>query len=340
MNVLIIKQTSLGDVLHATGHLRAIRRQYPNCHLTLLTADTSATIYRNNPNVDEMIEFQRYRIKENWWREPLWTLAHVRDILRKVRARRYDLAIDLQGRWKSVMFLYGARAERRYVKGRWPLLRGFRDRNLHALKEMDRVLEAAGVDAGDTHMEFFTSDAARAAAERRLRAGGWRGASYLVISPFTRWQSKNWSLDRYGALVRSLDGTTQVVITGAEADRRRVDAFVEDGGFNDVVNLCGLLELDEFGAVVESAQAVVSGDSFAMHLAVACDTPVVALFGPTAESRVGPRTGRAAVLRADVDCRVCYQRDCPRRCIDAITVSDVLGALASLGVSVTRHVDA
>jgi ADP-heptose:LPS heptosyltransferase len=69
-----------------------------------------------------------------------------------------------------------------------------------------------------------------------------------------------------------------------------------------------------------------------MHLAVACDTPVVALFGPTDETRVGPGTERSRVLRADVDCSVCYRRDCPRRCIDAIGVDEVVVALESLAV--------
>ena len=331
MNVLVIKQTSLGDVLHATGHLRAIKRRFPACHLTVLTADTSAAIYRDNPHVDEIIEFQRYRIKDRWWRQPLWSIAHVRVILRIVRGRHYDLAIDLQGRWKSVLFLYGAHADRRYVKGRWPFLHGFRNKHLHALEEMDRVLEAAGIEAGDTHMEFFVSDGARTHAETRLREAGWNGEPYVVVSPFTRWPSKNWSLERYAVLIRRLRTDTTVVVTGAAADRARVDTFIAEHALDGVVNLCGMLALDQFAAVVTGARAMISGDSFAMHLAVACDTPVVALFGPTAESRVGPRGARAAVLRPDVDCRVCYRRDCPRRCIDAIGAEQVLSALRSLG---------
>ncbi len=330
MNILVIKQTSLGDVLHASGHIRAIKRQYPASHLTVLTADTSATIYRNNPHIDEIIEFQRYRVKDRWWRQPLWAVAHVRDTLRIVRGRHYDLAIDLQGRWKSVLFLYGAHAERRYVKGNWPFLDGFRDKRLHALDEMDRVLETAGIDATDTGMEFVVGAAAAGRAETRLREAGWDGSNFVVVSPFTRWPSKNWSTTRFAALLDALDGRCAVIVTGAASDRARVDELAGSGPRRDVMNLCGTLELDEFAAVVTRATAMVSGDSFAMHLAVACGTPVVALFGPTDERRVGPRADNAIVLRANVDCGRCYQRACARRCIDAIGEPDVLAALERL----------
>lgn len=330
MNILVIKQTSLGDVLHATGHIRAIKQHYPASHLTVLTADTSAAIYRGNPHIDEIIEFQRYRVKDRWWRQPLWSIAHVRDILRIVRSRHYDLAIDLQGRWKSVLFLYGAHADRRYVKGNWPFLGGFRDKRLHALDEMDRVLDSAGIPAADTRMEIFVNDRAVGRADTRLREAGWRGDAFLVVSPFTRWPSKNWSPSRFASLLGALNGHRAVVVTGAAADAERVDELIRASGARHVMNLCGALELDEFAAVVKRAAVMVSGDSFAMHLAVACETPVVALFGPTDERRVGPRSDDSVVLRADVDCRRCYQRACPRRCIDAISEQDVLAALASL----------
>jgi ADP-heptose:LPS heptosyltransferase len=252
--------------------------------------------------------------------------------LRQVRARPYDIAIDLQGRWKSVLFLYAAKARRRYVKGRWPLLPGFRDRQLHALVEMDKLLEYAGIAAGDTHMEVFPCAEDHTDVESMLRGHGWPGGEYLVISPFTRWPSKNWGSGRYGELLELLPDEMPVVISGAAADRREAEQLVNRVSTRRVINLCGELELGQFAALVGDASAMVSGDSFAMHLAVACGTPVVALFGPTAESRVGPRSERCVLLRAGNGCDVCYRRECPRRCIDGIEARDVLQALESLEV--------
>ncbi|GJL80743.1 MAG: lipopolysaccharide heptosyltransferase I [marine bacterium B5-7] len=331
MNILVIKQTSLGDVLHSTGHIKAIKAKYPDSRLTLLTADSSADLFRDNPNVDELILFERYRVKRDWWRHPLWTLGHFKDTLKRVRVTEYDLAIDLQGRWKSVLFLYAARTRRRIVKGRWPFVEGFRDRRLHALDEMDRVLTLAGIDSDDTRMELFISDEVIARAKTKLRESGWDGLPYVIFSPFTRWPSKNWKTEGFTHLAAALQGRCAVVISGARSDQEVASQFVNDNDLTSVINLCGELDLNEFAAIVSAAQAVISGDSFAMHLAVACNTPVVALFGPTDETRVGP-SGQAVILRGPAPCVRCYRMNCEKRCIDSIEPVDILKALDSLSV--------
>ncbi len=328
-------------MLHSTGHVRAIKQQFPDSNLTLLTADTSIDIFQHNPWVDEIISFQRYRVKDSWWRHPVWTYRHFRETIKRVRKREYDLAIDLQGRWKSVLFLYCVRAKSRYVKGNWPLLKGYRDKHLHALREMDRVLEIAGIRAEDTHMEFAIRPSAPESMQQKLRECDWNGEACVVISPFTRWPSKNWALSHYAELILQLPRDVATVITGAASDRQRVDTFLKKHQLNGVINLCGVVDLQEFAALVENAVVLVSGDSFAMHLAVACNTPVIALFGPTSESRVGPGSEDAVILRAGVNCERCYRRDCRRRCIDDIAVSSVLDQIKRfLSVDSTRQQDA
>ena len=132
-----IKQTSLGDVLHASGHIRRVRKYYPDAHLTLLTSVGAADLFHYNPHIDELISFDRYWIKYQWFRHPIMCLRHGLEIMGKVRQRNYDLVIDLQGRWKTVLFLWGARAKRRVVKGRWWFASRFHQPELHAIEELD-----------------------------------------------------------------------------------------------------------------------------------------------------------------------------------------------------------
>ena len=103
MNILVIKQTSLGDVLHASGHIRAIKRQFPKSRLVLLTDKTSRDIYRHNLWVDHIIEIDRYGFKANWYRNPVWAFREMRRVMAEVREEKFDLAFDLQGLAKSVI---------------------------------------------------------------------------------------------------------------------------------------------------------------------------------------------------------------------------------------------
>ena len=106
MNILVIKQTSLGDVLHSTGHVRSIKQKFPESRLVLLTATTSEQIYRHSPWVDEIILIDRYGFKKNWCRKPAWAFGEMVRVWKEVRAKEFDIAFDLQGLAKSVIFLY------------------------------------------------------------------------------------------------------------------------------------------------------------------------------------------------------------------------------------------
>ncbi|MFT5112981.1 MAG: heptosyltransferase-2 [Parasphingorhabdus sp.] len=331
--ILVIKQTSLGDVLHSTGHMRCIRQQFPDAHITLLTANTSVDIYRDNPNVDRIVEFQRYEIKKRWLRNPLWSIGHFAETFRQVGSAPYDLAIDLQGRWKSALFLYRANSKRKFIKGNWPFLTGFRDRSLHALKEMDGVLELAGINSQDNHMDFYCSAQASDSMQAGLANAGLGMGKYIVLSPFTRWPSKNWSLDHYAELISRLPKDLPVVVSGAGEDHTTTKQFLAEHSFQDVINFCGQLSLQEFAELVRNARVVVSGDSFAMHVAAACNTSVVALFGPTDEVKVGPTGSNVVLLRGNKECAKCYQHLCAKRCIDSIATQSVCDAVLQIRAS-------
>ncbi|MGR3914363.1 MAG: glycosyltransferase family 9 protein, partial [Gammaproteobacteria bacterium] len=284
MNILVIKQTSLGDVLHSTGHIRAIKQNFPGCHLTLLTAAASADIYRHNPRVDELILYERR--KRRWRREPLRAARHFGAVLARVRARRYDLAFDLQGLARSVVFLYAARAKKKVVKGNWPGMLGFRDRSLHAIKEMDGVLARAGLRAGDTAMEWFGGEDARRHIDDWLARANPKRRPLLVCSPFSRWASKDWPLARYVEIAARLGDSCHIAFCGDAAARARINAALPRAPH--LHNLAGALTLAQFAELVGRARLLLSGDSFPMHLACARGVAALALFAPTDEARTGP----------------------------------------------------
>lgn len=329
MRILVIKQTSLGDVLHSTGHVRAIKNTWPDSALVLLTAVSSADIYRHSPWIDQMILVDRYRVKHNWYKEPKWCYRHMREVMGQVRAEPFDIAFDLQGLAKSVIFLYGAQAREKFVKGRWPGLRGFRRPQIHAIKEMDGVLEMAGIKDVDTSMEFATSQVEKEVITTLLEQINPTARKIVICSPFSRWASKDWPLDNYIEAARFLGDEYLVVFTSAPDRAGEVERALSALANPNIIDLSGKLSLLEFAEMVRKADLILTGDSFPMHVAAACETRIVALFGPTDELRVGPPTRLAQIIRAP-NCRKCDRAECKRKCLSLISVDNVIAQVKKM----------
>ena len=330
VHILLIKQTSLGDVLHSTAQVRAIRKTLPNCRITLLTSTTAYDIYRHNPRVDKIILFDRYRIKRDWWRHPISVFRHVLDTMREVRRESFDLALDLQGRWKSVIFLWGAQSPRRFVKGRWWFAQRFYRPKLHALQEMNGVVQLAGLGNGGLKMEFFTSSEERASLNKIFDRHNLGDRRWILCCPISRWPTKDWPLCNFVLLSHRLPDDITLVFTGDPAHRKMIYGGLGGIDRDRVINLAGMLTLLEFAELTARAPVVITGDSFPMHVASANDRPMVALFGPTDEARVGPVNGEAAiVLRAEhTNCSRCYRRTrCSKACINHISPEQVYHAV-------------
>ena len=327
LKILIIKQTSLGDVLHATAALSAIREAYPSVHLTVLTSTAAQELLTHNPNIDDLIIFDRYGVKRDWWRRPGWTFQQFMQTLRAVRLNEYDLVLDLQGSWKTVIFLWGARARRRLVKGRWWFAERFSQPAVHAITEMAGVLELANIPLGAGKMEVEVAPQVQTAVDRILDALPEPRSKLAVFSPVTRWPTKNWPIANFLSLAERLSDDWFILFTGSVEDRTSLEMSTGTLSPEKGNCLAGQLSLPEFVEIVGRADLVLTGDSLAMHLAVAKARPLIALFGPTDETRVGPLAS-GQVIRANVACERCYLRHrCHRRCIEKITVQQVLDVI-------------
>ena len=97
MKILVIKQTSLGDVLHATVPIRLLKEQYPDSHLTLLTDKSSYPVVENNPYIDVCLLIDIHWCIEHFWKHPVRVLRTFWRTLIEVRRTVYDFVIDLQG---------------------------------------------------------------------------------------------------------------------------------------------------------------------------------------------------------------------------------------------------
>jgi heptosyltransferase-2 len=330
VNILLIKTTSLGDVLHATPHIRAVKARYPDAHLTVLTAIASAEIYAHHPAIDRLVLFDHARFKQLLPASPMVAMGLIRQTLVDLNERKYALAIDLQGLARTAVFLYFVHADNKFAKGRWPGLGGFRCKEMHAIDEMTQLLAQADIPLQDASLEFAPAPGVALALDQILAGSdfvSWMeiaaNPDFVVISPFTRWKSKDWPLAHFIQAALELSELCPVIVTGTAGDRDAISAQLSSAAESDrVLNLAGKLNLAELGELMSRAALVISGDSFPMHLASAVGAPLIALFGPTDERKTGPRSSNSEVVRP-ADCSRCDQPDCARACLARIPVARV-----------------
>lgn len=335
--ILIIKPSSLGDIVHALPVLAALRRAHPQAHIAWLAGSSFAPLLDGHPMLDEVIPFDRRRYGRMWY-SPAANVAFWRFVA-DIRRRRFDLIVDLQGLIRSGLLAWfsGARrrvgfAEAREAAWLFYTQRVRSERSKHAVErnlDVARAL-ALNIDAAEFPLPIpdDQADAARAllrqAAENEIEA-------YIAVLPGTRWPSKNWPPQHFAALIDRVHdaGAARCVLLGAPDDRPTADAIREQC-HTDPVDLIGRTDLRHLVALIAGAAAVVSCDSGPLHVAAALRRPTVAIFGPTDPRRTGPYAATARVVTHRVNCAPCLRRRCPLKhhdCLRRLAPDAVFDAL-------------
>jgi lipopolysaccharide heptosyltransferase I len=344
--ILLVKPSALGDVVHALPVVATLKRRYPHVSLDWLIEEEAAPLVQGHPAIASFVVSGRRR----WHRQlrspadvPA-TLREIRAFVSEVRRRRYDAVLDLQGLFKSALYVVVAGAPLRVglADGRegapWVLTHRVPvpPQPVHAVERY--LALAAAVDACEAVREFtIPLGADDVEAAQQLLAD--LPCPRVVLHPAARWPTKLWEVDRWRAVAASLaaDGAG-VVLTGGPTDAPITSAICE--GLHPMPrSLAGRLSLKQLAAVLGSADLMITVDSGPMHIAGALGTPVVALFGPTDPARTGP-VGPGRVLRRELPCSPCLERRCriaeTRRCMRDLEVTGVLAAARDLLAAATR----
>jgi len=331
---LIIKPSSLGDVITGLPVLRALRRAFPDAHLGWLVNAPLAGILDGEAALDEIIGFDRRRFGR-MWRSPRSGGAFAA-FCRDLRRRRFDWAVDLQGLFRSGFLarVSGAPVRAGFARAREAAWLFYTHRietaPAHTVDRNIALARGLGLDARPDDLRLTVTERGRRFAAGIL-AETPAPPPCLVVAPGTRWLNKLYPRRHWRAVLESLGGTARIVLVGAPDERELCDALAA-AARADVVNLAGETDLGELVGVIAAADALLCCDSAAGLIAAAVDTPFVMLTGPTRPERTGPygRLGRA--LAADVPCIGCLRRRCRHatcmQLIDPARVADAArGAL-------------
>jgi len=344
VNILIIKPSSLGDVLHALPFLKVIKDAFPNAHIEWVISKNNEGILTGNPLIDELIVFDKDSWRQNISLRNFLNAIHEINALRKtLRSKHFDIAVDLQGLLRSGLMTFFARS---------PLKIGFEnaregsrffynkkvrvppgihavDKNLEVAREILKIQGQGVRGKGQEKAEFplYIDSAAKENVKKLL--GAIKEKEYIVIVPSARWQTKKWPAENFGLLISKLP--VPCIITGGSTDINIAEKITTASGGKGI-NLCGKTGLKELSALIAGAKALVSNDSGPMHIGAALGIPVIALFGPTDPEKTGPYGWKGnknmKVLRAPVPCSPCFKKKCKEPlCMSKISVETVLETL-------------
>jgi len=343
--ILIIKPSSLGDIVHALPVLAGLRAAYPHAHIAWLAGSSFADFLAGHPMLNEVIPFDRRRYGRMLQSGRIFT-----EFLRfvgQLRKRRFDLVIDLQGLVRSGFLAWASGARRRigFARAREFAWAFYSHRvhcprsDRHAVDKNLRLAEALGLDVRSAAFPLGLRDEELAAVRTLLvDSAGCPLNRFVAVVPGARWDSKRWQPECLAELIdRMRQGDLPpVVLLGAASDRTFTDGVLAHCR-SPVVDLVGRTSLRQLAAVLAQAELVVCHDSGPMHIAAALGKPLVAIFGPTNPARTGPYSPSARIVALPLKCAPCYRRQCPlghHDCMRKLGVDEVLTAVQALGKSV------
>lgn len=335
--MLIVKLSSIGDIVHALPVVETIKRHQPDLFIGWVVRRRCESLLAGNPAVDRL-----YVLSE----KP--DIAEMLSLRRALRRERYDTAMDMQGLFTSGLVSWMSGARRRIGLDRNREANRFflteapvegRDETRHAVDILKGFARAAGADSDfeEIPTQEYLAQAGGQAADRLL--AGLSGSKVaLNVGASTRY--KQWPLEYWAEVARHLcaRGAGVILVGGpSEVDQvRKVEQAVENSA--RLLNLAGQTDLRQLAAVLARCDLVVSGDTGPMHIAGAVGTPVVAIFGPTHPSRTGPYGRKNLVIWKQLACSPCYRHpSCAGRvdCLKAITPEEVIAAVeARIGAEV------
>jgi len=338
MNILIVKLSAIGDVIHTLPSLAELRRLYPGAHITWVVEEAAADLVLGHPHLDEVLVSRRKRwITDFQAGKIAATLREVRSFLRRLRCRRYDLVIDFHGLLKSAVVVFLSGGKRKLGYDSWQEMSGLflnekipEDMSKHAVDRYLDFLRHLGADVGKAEFVLPLTDGTSKQARRLLDQYHLAEKSYIAVSPIAFWETKLWDNGKFAKLADEIKENLKldVIFTGNDG-RDAADILSRMKGKG--INLGGKTSLPVLAEIYKSARAVITTDSGPMHLAAAVGTPVVALFGPTDPARTGPYGEGHTVIRANLPCSPCLLKKCPtRECMTAITPEQVLSAVSGI----------
>lgn len=323
--VLLVRFSSIGDILLTTPLIRALARRHPDAKLVYVTKQAMAPLVSEHPNVAEVVSLA-----------PDESVQH---LARRLRALGPTHGLDLHANLRSAALRFLVHCSwsgfAKHKLARATLISTKVDFYGSPVPVAERYFEAArplDVRPDGQPPQFFLSPAARDRVDRWLAEKDLANARLVALAPGAAHATKRWPVAHWIGLAQRLGTAGYTVVAVGGPDDRGLARQLAAGAH--VESAAGEFSLQETGALLSRARVLVSGDTGVMHMATGVGTPVVALFGPTVEQfGFFPYRAPSIVLQRELACRPCSSTGTPvcplghHRCLADLAPAEVADAV-------------
>jgi len=300
LKILVIKISSLGDVILSFPSLKALRQKFPTAKISLLTLKKYHSLLYDCPYIDEVI-FLEDKYKK---------LINILRITKELRRKAFDYVIDLQNNRLShlISFFSFPRFSFGYsLRLGWLLTRRIKyDRTVDPLTSQEKILKTLGVTFQEKKLTFWPR-------EQNIPFDlPGRNIIGINISASSRWTSKRWPLKNVIRLIELIYKNLadfQVILIG-DKNSAIYAKEIEKSVSAHIINLCGKTALRDLPQVIKKMDIFITPDTANLHLACALDIPTIALFGPTDPKMHAVRWQGLYVFCQNLPCSFCYSSKC------------------------------
>ena len=321
----------LGDAILTTPVFKALKDTYPDSYIAVMAPQRVADVYRNNPNIDDIIIFDE-KGKQRGFKEKL-------EFIRSLKEKKFDTVYLIHRSLTRALVCYFAGIKERIGYKRFKTWFILTKRipapyiSVHRQEYYLNLFAQGGVEIKNTMPEFFIPEDIRSNIKKSLEKQK-KLHKYLVgINPSANWELKRWPKEKFAQLADRLISELDcgLYFVGAKQDEKVIRSVIRLM-HQAPYDLCGETSIKELAAYVESMDLFISNDSGPAHLAAALGTKTLALFGPTSTQVTSPKGKRVTLLQTNVGCKIpCYDLMCKENiCMKRILVTEVFEKAKSL----------
>jgi heptosyltransferase-1 len=311
MRVLIVRLSSMGDVVHTLPALTDAARVFPKIQFDWAVDDAFADIPAWHTHVEKVFPIELRR-----WRGGLSSArgrAEVKNSLSELRGQSYDAIVDLQGEFKSAFIARLAKGKRYGYDGasarEWGAHAIYHDKiqvpkGMHSMGRMRKLLsQALGYSYGESTVDYGIDPDCLPKSPIKI------DRPYVVLIHSTSWASKNWPEPYWRELAASITAAGYAVVMpwGNEDERERSIQIAAEQA-NRVV--LPRLSISDKASIINRASATVGLDTGLSHIAAALGIPSITLYGATDPNLCGAIGENQIHIQSDFECVGCHETGC------------------------------